>query len=83
MAKGETAETIAARVNVQLIAAEWETIRAAVNNGAAIPTEASKEVVMGYHYALCRQGQQLAGKKRNQKKVRISRCSKQNATRGV
>jgi hypothetical protein len=83
MAKGETTETVAARVKVQLTTAEWETIRATVNNGAAIPTEASKEVVKEYHYALHRQEQQLAGKKQNQKKTRISQCSKQNAIRGA
>jgi hypothetical protein len=77
MAKGETIETVAARVKVQLTAAEWETIRATVNNSAAIPIEASKEVVMEYHYALHRQEQQLAGKKRNQKRQEsVSAASK-------
>jgi hypothetical protein len=57
MAKGETAETVMARVKIQLTAAEWETIRTSVNNGGVIATEASREVLLGYHYALHRQAQ--------------------------
>jgi hypothetical protein len=38
MAEGGTEETIAARVKVQLTTAEWEMIRAAVKNMAAIPS---------------------------------------------
>jgi hypothetical protein len=52
MVEGEIGETIAARVKVWLTTAEWDKIKAAVNNGAIIPTEASREVLMGYHYAL-------------------------------
>jgi hypothetical protein len=47
MAKGETTETVAARVKVWLTTAEWETIKAAVNNCAVIPTKARREVLMG------------------------------------
>jgi hypothetical protein len=57
MAEGETAETVMARVKIQLTAAEWETIRTSVNNGGVIATEASREVLLGYHYALHRQAQ--------------------------
>jgi hypothetical protein len=46
-------------VKVQLIVLEWETIRAAVNNNAAIPIDARRYVLLGYHYALHRQSQQL------------------------
>jgi hypothetical protein len=42
MAEGDTKETVAARVKVQLTTAEWETIRAAVNNGVAIPIDARR-----------------------------------------
>jgi hypothetical protein len=63
MAEGDTKDTIAAKVKVQLTIAEWETIRAAVNNGAAIPIDARREVLLGYHYALHRQAQQLEKEK--------------------
>jgi hypothetical protein len=52
MAEGETAETMAARVKIQLTIAEWDTIRATVNNGAAIPVDARREVLLGYPYTL-------------------------------
>jgi hypothetical protein len=52
MAKGDITETLAARVKIQLTIAEWETIRAAVNNGASIQVDARREVLLGYHYAL-------------------------------
>jgi hypothetical protein len=52
MAEGETTKTVAARVKVQLTTAEWDTIKAAVNNGPAIPVDARREVLLGYHYAL-------------------------------
>jgi hypothetical protein len=63
MAEGDTKDTIAAKVKVQLTTAEWETIRAAVNNGATIPIDARREVFLGYHYALHRQAQQLEKEK--------------------
>jgi hypothetical protein len=64
MAEGDTKETIAARVKVQLTPEEWDTIRAAVNNGAAIPVDARREVLRGYHYALHRQAHQLEKEKK-------------------
>jgi hypothetical protein len=59
MEEGETAETMAARVKIQLTIAECDTIRAAVNNGAAMPIDTRREVLLGYQYALHRQAQQL------------------------
>jgi hypothetical protein len=41
MAEGDTAKYVAAGVMVQLTVAEWKTIRAAVNNGVAIPIDAA------------------------------------------
>jgi hypothetical protein len=46
MTKGDTAESIANRVKVQLTVAEWETIRAVVDNGATIPIDARREVLL-------------------------------------
>jgi hypothetical protein len=64
MAEGETTETMVARVKIQLIAAEWDTIRIAVNNGVAIPVDARRELLLGYHYALHRQAQQMMQEKK-------------------
>jgi hypothetical protein len=63
MAEGDTAESIANRAKVQLTVAEWETIKVAVKNGATIPIDARREVLLGYHYALHQQSQQLEKEK--------------------
>jgi hypothetical protein len=63
MVEGNTKETIGARVKVQLTTAEWETIRATVNNGVVIPIDARREVLLEYHYALHRQAWQLEKEK--------------------
>jgi hypothetical protein len=63
MAEGDTKETVAARVKVQLTAAEWDSIKAAITTGAAIPVNARREALLGYHYALHRQPQQLEKEK--------------------
>jgi hypothetical protein len=63
MVEGNTEETIAARLKVQLTPAEWDTIKSSLNNGAAIPIDARREVLLGYHYALHRQAQQLGKEK--------------------
>jgi hypothetical protein len=78
MVQGETAETLAARVKVQLTTAERDTIKAAVNNGAAIPVDARREVLLGYHYTLYRQAQKLMQEKREIRKRRelVSAASK-------
>jgi hypothetical protein len=52
MAKGDTKETMVARIKVQLTTAEWDTIKATIKTGAAIPVNARREVLLGYHYAL-------------------------------
>jgi hypothetical protein len=66
MEKGDTVETVAARVEVQLTTAEWDTIKATVNNGAAIPIDARRELLLGYHYALHRQSHQLEKEKKSE-----------------
>jgi hypothetical protein len=47
MAEGDTEETVATRVKVQLTTAEWDTIKATVNNRVAIPINARREVLLG------------------------------------
>jgi hypothetical protein len=63
---------------VQLSADEWKTIKAAVDNGAAILVEASKDVLLGYHYALHRQSKQLEKERSEIRKRRelVSAASK-------
>jgi hypothetical protein len=48
------------RAKIQLSAEEWNTIKAAVEHGVPIPTDASKIVLLGYDYALRKQSRQLA-----------------------
>jgi hypothetical protein len=52
MEEGDTEETMATRVKVQLTTAEWDTIKATINTGIAIPVNAIREVLSVYHYAL-------------------------------
>jgi hypothetical protein len=63
LAEGDTAGSLTTRVKVRLSADEWNIIRAAIDNGAAIPVDASKDILSGYHYALHRQARQLAKEK--------------------
>jgi hypothetical protein len=53
--EGETKATVASREIVQLTAAEWVTIRAVVNDTTTIPSDAPRNILMGYQYALHRQ----------------------------
>jgi hypothetical protein len=78
MAEGDTTESIANREKIQLTVEEWDTIKAAVNEGAAIPVDARREVLLGYHYMLHRQAQQLEKEKSIIRKRResISAASK-------
>jgi hypothetical protein len=48
------------------------TIKASVDNGAAIPVDASKEVLLEYHYALHRQSKQLEKERREKRRRRES-----------
>jgi hypothetical protein len=59
VAEGDTTDSLTTRAKVRLSGDDWKTIKAAVDNGAAIPVEESKEVLLGYHYALHRQSKQL------------------------
>jgi hypothetical protein len=49
LAEGDTADSLTTRVKIRLSADEWNTIKAAIDNGIAIPVDASKEVLQGYH----------------------------------
>jgi hypothetical protein len=52
LAKGNTVESLANRVKVRLSAEEWNTIKAAVEHDTTIPTDASQNLLLGYHYTL-------------------------------
>jgi hypothetical protein len=63
LAEGETAASLATREKVRLSVDEWRIIKIAVEHGMPIPTNASKNMVLGYHYALRQQSKQLAKEK--------------------
>jgi hypothetical protein len=58
-AEGETEATVATREKVHLTAAEWEIIEAAINHGTVISPNSTREVLMGYQYALHQQKMRL------------------------
>jgi hypothetical protein len=60
LAEGETADSLATREKVRLSVDEWRTIKTAVEHGMPIPTNGSKNMLLGYHYALRQQSKQLA-----------------------
>jgi hypothetical protein len=60
LGEGETAGSLASRKKVRLSVEEWRIIKTAVEHGTPIPTEASKNMLLGYHYALRQQSKQLA-----------------------
>jgi hypothetical protein len=52
LAEGQIAESLTAREKNQLSANEWRIIREAVEHGMPIPSNSSKNMLLGYHYAL-------------------------------
>jgi hypothetical protein len=60
LAEGETADSLTSREKVRLSVKEWRIIKTTVEHGTPIPTEASKNMLLGYHYALRQQSKQLA-----------------------
>jgi hypothetical protein len=60
LAEGEIADSIATREKVRLSVDEWRTIKTAIEHGTPIPTNSSKNMLLGYHYALRQQAKQLA-----------------------
>jgi hypothetical protein len=60
LAEGETADSLANREKVRLSAEEWKAIKTAVDHGVPIPSDACKNMLLGYHYDLRQQPKQLA-----------------------
>jgi hypothetical protein len=52
LAEGNTTESLASREKIQLSVEEWNTIKVAMEHGLPIPTDASKNMLLWYHYAL-------------------------------
>jgi hypothetical protein len=52
LAEGDTADSLTNRAKIRLSAKEWNIIKATIEHGAAIPVDASKDVLLGYHYTL-------------------------------
>jgi hypothetical protein len=52
LAEGETIGSLASREKIQLSVDEWRIIKIAMEHGTPIPTNASKNMLLGYHYAL-------------------------------
>jgi hypothetical protein len=63
LAEGETADSLATREKVRLSVDEWRIIKIAMEHSTPIPTNASKNMLLGYHYALRQQSKQLAKEK--------------------
>jgi imidazolonepropionase-like amidohydrolase len=63
LAEGQTAESLATREKIRLSANKWRVIRAAIEHGMPIPSDSSKNILLGYHYALRQQAKQLAKEK--------------------
>jgi hypothetical protein len=72
LAEGDTAESLANREKIRLSVEEWNTIKAAMEHGVPIPTDASKNMLLGYHYALRQQSKQLARERSEIQKRRDS-----------
>jgi hypothetical protein len=60
LVEGETIDSLASREKVRLSAEEWRIIKTAMEHGVPIPIDASKNILLGYHYALRQQSKQLA-----------------------
>jgi hypothetical protein len=72
LVEGETTDSLATREKVRLSVDEWRIIRTAVEHDTPIPTNASKNMLLGYHYALRQQSKQLAKEKIEIQKSRDS-----------
>jgi hypothetical protein len=51
--------------------------------GVPVPTDASKNMLLGYHYALKQQSKQLAKERIEIQKKRFSHCSKRSLSQSM
>jgi hypothetical protein len=50
--EGQTAYSLTNREKIRLLVDEWNAIRIAIEHDTPIPSNSSKNVLLGYHYAL-------------------------------
>jgi hypothetical protein len=81
LAEGETADFLTNRKKVQLSVEEWRRIKTAVEHGMPISTNSSRNMLLGYHYALRQQAKQLAKEKIEIQKRKDSAIAASDATR--
>jgi hypothetical protein len=81
LAEGETADSLTTREKVRLSFDEWKTIKTAVEHGTPIPTNSSKNMLLGYHYALRQQAKQLAKERIKIQKRKDSAIAASDAAR--
>jgi hypothetical protein len=81
LAEGETADSLATREKVRLSVDEWRTIKTAVEHGTPIPTNSSKNMLLGYHCTLRQQAKQLAKERIEIQKRKDSAIAASDATR--
>jgi hypothetical protein len=83
LAEGETADSLATREKIRLSVDEWRIIKTAVEHCTPIPTNASKNMLLGYHYALRQQSKQLAKERIKIQKRRDSAIAVSDAAHRV
>jgi hypothetical protein len=81
LVEGETADSLANREKVRLSVDEWRTIKTAVEHCTPIPNNASKNMLLGYHYALRLQSKLLAKERIEIQKRKDSAIAASVATR--
>jgi hypothetical protein len=81
LAEEETADSLANREKVRLSVDEWRTIKTAVEHCTPISNNASKNMLLGYHYALRQQSKQLAKERIEIQKRKDSTIAASDAAR--
>jgi hypothetical protein len=81
LAEGQTADSLTNREKIRLSIDEWSAIRTVVDHGTPIPPNSSKDMLLGYHYALRQQAKQLAKEKIEIQKRKDSAIAASNAAR--
>jgi hypothetical protein len=81
LAEGETADSLATREKIQLSVDECRIIKTAVEHCTIIPTNTSKNMLLGYHYALRQQSKRLAKERIEIQKRKESAIAASDAAR--
>jgi hypothetical protein len=81
LAEGETVDSLVNREKVRLSVDEWKIIKTAVEHCTPIPNNASKNMLLGYHYALRQQSKLLAKERIEVQKRKDSAIAASDAAR--